>query len=48
MVAGDLGSIHDEFTTASGRKVALGIYCEHGKEDQCDYALDSPKRPRAW
>src|SRR5690606_11030059 len=26
MVAGGLGSIHDEFVTASGRKVALGIY----------------------
>src|SRR5690606_33218250 len=29
MVAGDLGSIHDTFTTASGRQVTLGIYCEH-------------------
>ena len=35
LVAGDLGSIHDSFTTASGRKVALGIYCTHGKEEQC-------------
>ena len=26
-------SIRDEFTTASGRKVALAIYVEHGKED---------------
>jgi len=48
MVAGDLGSIHDEFTTMSGRKVALGIYCEHGKEDQCGYAMDSLKRAMAW
>jgi aminopeptidase N len=48
MVAGDLGSIHDEFTTASGRKVALGIYCAHGKEDQCLYAMDSLKRSMAW
>jgi len=48
MVAGDLGSIHDSFTTASGRKVALGIYCEHGKEDECLYAMDSLKRAMAW
>lgn len=48
MVAGDLGSIHDEFTTASGRKVALGIYCTHGKENECVYAMDSLKRSMAW
>jgi aminopeptidase N len=48
MVAGDLGSIHDEFTTASGRNVALGIYCAHGKESECLYAMDSLKRSMAW
>ncbi|HQZ12503.1 MAG TPA: aminopeptidase N [Devosia sp.] len=48
MVAGDLGSIHDHFVTASGRTVALGIYCEHGKEGECDYAMDSLKRSMAW
>jgi len=48
MVAGDLGSIHDSFTTASGRKVALGIYCTHGKEAECAYAMDSLKRSMAW
>ena len=48
MVAGDLGSIHDSFTTASGRQVALGIYCAHGKEEQCLYAMDSLKRSMAW
>src|SRR3569832_974929 len=32
MVAGDLGSIHDSFPTTSGRKVALGVYCAHGKD----------------
>jgi aminopeptidase N len=48
MVAGDLGSIHDSFTTASGRKVALGIYCAHGKEDRCLYAMDALKRSMAW
>jgi len=48
MVAGDLGSITDSFTTASGRKVDLAIYCEHGKEDQCLWAMDSLKRSMAW
>ena len=48
MVAGDLGSIHDSFTTASGRKVALGVYCAHGKEDECHWAMDSLKRSMAW
>ncbi|MGB3336834.1 MAG: aminopeptidase N [Devosia sp.] len=48
LVAGDLGSITDSFTTASGRKVALAIYCEHGKENQCLWAMDSLKRSMAW
>jgi aminopeptidase N len=48
LVAGDLGSITDSFTTASGRKVDLAIYCEHGKEDQCHWAMDSLKRSMAW
>jgi aminopeptidase N len=48
LVAGDLGSITDSFTTASGRKVDLAIYCTHGKEDQCLWAMDSLKRSMAW
>ncbi len=48
MVAGDLGAIHDEFTTMSGRKVALGVYCTHGKENECLFAMDSLKRSMAW
>lgn len=48
LVAGDLGSISDSFTTASGRKVQLGIYCTPGKEDQCLWAMDSLKRSMAW
>ena len=48
LVAGDLGSISDSFTTASGRKVDLAIYCAHGKEDQCLWAMDSLKRSMAW
>ncbi|RUT30971.1 aminopeptidase N [Arsenicitalea aurantiaca] len=48
LVAGDLAAIHDSFTTASGRKVALAIYCEHGKQEQCAYAMDALKRSMAW
>ncbi len=48
MVAGDLGVITDSFTTASGKAVDLGIYCEHGKEGECHWAMDSLKRSMAW
>ncbi|WP_375597941.1 aminopeptidase N [Devosia sp. Naph2] len=48
LVAGDLGSIKDSFTTMSGRKVELGIYCTHGKEAECAYAMDSLIRSMAW
>ncbi|SEP76269.1 aminopeptidase N [Devosia sp. YR412] len=48
LVAGDLGSITDSFTTGSGRKVDLAIYCSHGKEAQCLWAMDSLKRSMAW
>ena len=48
LVAGDLGVIKDSFTTVSGRKVALAIYCEHGKEDRCGWAMDSLKRSMRW
>ena len=48
LVGGDLGSIHDTFTTASGRKVALGIYVEHGKEPLATYAMDALKRSMRW
>ena len=48
LVAGDLGSITDSFTTGSGRKVDLAIYCTHGKESQCLWAMDSLKRSMAW
>ncbi len=48
MVAGDLGVVKDSFTTMSGREVDLRIYCEHGKEDRCGYAMDSLKRSMRW
>ncbi len=48
LVAGDLGSITDSFTTMSGRKVDLAIYCTHGKEAECHHAMDSLKRSMEW
>jgi aminopeptidase N len=48
MVAGDLDHISDKFTTRSGREVDLAIYVEHGKSDQCDWAMDSLKRSMVW
>jgi aminopeptidase N len=48
MVAGDLGGIEDSFVTGSGRTVALRIYCEHGKERRCAYAMESLKRAMRW
>src|SRR6202043_3913969 len=46
--AGELGSIHDSFTTMTGRKIALDIYVEHGNERRADYAMDALKRSMAW
>ena len=48
MVAGDLGVVTDTFTTMSGRKIDLRIYCEHGKEARCGYAMGALKRSMAW
>jgi aminopeptidase N len=48
LVGGVLGSIHEDFTTRSGRRVRLGVYCEPGKEERCRYALDALKRSMRW
>jgi aminopeptidase N len=48
LVAGDLGSIHDSFTTMTGRKIALDIYVEHGNEPRARYAMDALKRAMKW
>ena len=48
LVAGDLGSLYDSFTTMSGRKIALAIYVEHGNEPRAHYAMDSLKRAMKW
>ena len=48
LVAGDLAHISDSFTTASGRKVDLRVYVEHGNEAKAGYAMDSLKRSMRW
>ncbi|HVB89811.1 MAG TPA: aminopeptidase N, partial [Beijerinckiaceae bacterium] len=48
LVGGDLGVWRDEFTTLSGRRVELGVYVEHGKEERAGYAMDALKRAMKW
>ncbi|HVG52298.1 MAG TPA: aminopeptidase N [Xanthobacteraceae bacterium] len=48
MVGGDLGCVDDTFVTQSGRKVALKIFVEHGKESRAAYAMDALKRSMRW
>jgi aminopeptidase N len=48
LVGGRLAQVSDSFTTMSGRKVALHIYVEPGKEDRCGFAMDSLKRAMRW
>ncbi|MDB5741166.1 MAG: aminopeptidase [Alphaproteobacteria bacterium] len=48
LVAGDLGSIHDSFTTMSGRRIELAVYVEHGNEPRATYAMGALKRSMKW
>jgi len=48
LVAGDLVSFDDRFTTRSGRDVDLRIFVRPGDEDQCAYAMDSLIRSMRW
>ena len=48
LVAGDLAVVEDAFVTASGRRVALAIHVEHGKERRAAYAMDALKRSMRW
>src|SRR5262245_20603749 len=48
LVGGSLACVPDSFVTASGRKVALAIYVEPGKEDRCAWAMESLKRAMRW
>ncbi|HRP12440.1 MAG TPA: aminopeptidase N, partial [Terricaulis sp.] len=48
LCAGAYESIHDSFTTMSGRKVALGIYVDPGDGERARYAMDALKRSMKW
>src|SRR5215472_757975 len=48
LVGGTLGVVEDSFTTMSGRKVALKIFVEPGKETRAEYAMGALKRAMRW
>lgn len=48
VVAGDLGFIHDTYTTTSGRVVKLGIYSDKENVDKLDHAMYSLKESMKW
>ena len=48
LVAGDLVSLDDRFTTASGRDVQLRIFVEPKDLDKCDHAMASLKNAMRW
>lgn len=48
LVAGDLGSICDTYTTMSGKNIDLAIYCDHGNENKCHHAMRSLKKSMEW
>lgn len=47
-VAGNLGKIHDTFTTKSGRIVNLQLFSEPENVDKLHYALESLQRSMKW
>ncbi len=48
LVAGELDLLEDSFTTASGRTVALRLYCDPGQVSRVTYAMDALKRAMRW
>lgn len=48
IVAGDLGVIKDSFTTVSGHNIDLFVYCDHGQEARCKFAMESLKNAMKW
>jgi len=48
LVAGNLGVVSDEFTTSSGDRVELNIYCDLGNESKCHHAMKSLKEAMIW
>src|SRR6056297_2560399 len=48
LVAGDLVSYPDSFTTRSGREVALHIWVRPGDEDKCAFGMEALKKSMQW
>jgi len=48
LVAGDLACVEDQFTTCSGRDIALKIFVEKHNADKCDHAMASLIRAMRW
>ena len=48
LVAGQLESLRDQFTTQSGRVIDLGIYVRAADLDRCDHAMASLKEAMRW
>jgi len=48
LVAGDLALLEDNYTTVSGRTVALRIYAERKDLDKLDHAMASLKNAMRW
>nr|VFJ47316.1 MAG: aminopeptidase N [Candidatus Kentron sp. FW] len=48
LVAGDLSSLRDRFTTRSGKEVRLALYVQKHNLDKCDHAMESLKKAMAW
>ncbi len=48
LVAGDLACKRGEFTTRSGRRVALEFYSEAHNIERCGFALESLKKAMRW
>ncbi len=48
LVAGDFDVLRDNFTTRSGRKVALELFVDRGNLDRADWAMTSLKNSMKW
>jgi aminopeptidase N len=48
LVAAKLDQLEDSFVTRSGRTVALSIFVEPGKLDQCAFAMQALKKSMKW
>ena len=48
LVAGDLRATSGQFTTASGRQVALNVWVRPGDESRCNFALQALERSMKW